>query len=224
MSGNRQQHSGNSGTAGGIAAQNISSLEIINSTIAQNETVGDFSPGGGVSLNTGTLNVIQSTLSGNRTIGADSHGGGISAELGSLRLVQSTVTANVVGQTSSATGGGVYCTSHTVSVHNTIIAGNVDASSVTGSATGSAPDLSLISSHAGPGSVRSSLIGRSNGSGLTTTTGTSPEQSGKFCWRIDSSDGFGRAAEPTAFEWWPHAHSCAGETALSSTAAVQFWL
>jgi len=163
---------GTAAPGGGIAAQNISNLEIINCTIAQNETVGGSSPGGGVSLNTGTLTVIQSTVSGNRTLGEESHGGGISAQIGGLRLIQSTVTANVVGQTFSASGGGVYCTSHTVAIHNTIVSGNTDA--------GSAPDLSLISSHAGPGAVRSSLIGRSNASGLTPTTGTSPDNLGNF--------------------------------------------
>ncbi|MEY3176655.1 MAG: hypothetical protein RLZZ436_4569 [Planctomycetota bacterium] len=157
---------------GGVAAQNVSTVEILNSTIAENQTQGDSSLGGGLLQNTGGLLIVQSTFSGNQTLGSQSHGGGMATQSGTLRLVQSTITANTIGQTFSATGGGLYCTSQTVAIHNTIISGNTD--------TGTAPDLSLSGAHAGSGAVRFSLIGRSNGSGLTRTTGTSADNLGNF--------------------------------------------
>ncbi|MFM7057207.1 MAG: choice-of-anchor Q domain-containing protein [Planctomycetota bacterium] len=163
---------GGTSPGGGIAARNASALEITNSTIAENETEGGTSPGGGLAVNNGTLLMIQSTVSGNRTLGSQSHGGGLAASLGSLQLVQSTVTGNQAGQLFSASGGGVYSTAQSTVIRNTIIAGNQDS--------GSAPDLSMMAADARNGGVRSSLIGRSNGNGLTTTTGTSPDNLGNF--------------------------------------------
>jgi hypothetical protein len=163
---------GISSPGGGVAAQNGSTLEVISSTFAENSTQGDSSAGGGLALHTGILLITQSTFSGNQTLGRQSHGGGLSATLGTFQLIQSTVTGNQVGQTFAASAGGVYCTAQSATIRNTIIAGNLDS--------GSAPDLSIIAADARNGAIRSSLIGRSNGTGLTTTTGTSPDNLGNF--------------------------------------------
>lgn len=82
--------------------------------------------GGGV-YNGSTMTVTNSTVSGNLPNGANSTGGGI-YNAGTLTLVNSTITNNL-----TATGGGIYQNAGSVSVANTIIAGN--------SATVASPDV-----------------------------------------------------------------------------------
>lgn len=142
------------GTAGdsrfnGSAGVTAGSLSAIDSTIRDNQTIGDHLAGGGVmadrielfrttiSGNTtdstnahggglygeSSVTLVQSTVSNNRTLGATSHGGGIYT--GVLTTSSSTIAEN---ETTAATseGGGAYLTSSQLFDH-TLIAGNTAA-------------------------------------------------------------------------------------------------
>jgi hypothetical protein len=101
--------------AGGI--RNAGSLTLLDSTMAGN-TAGDC---GGIE-NTGTAMVVNSTVSGNR---ADDAGGGICNRLGGvIEISSSTITAN-----DALAGAGVenQDAGSTVTIRNTIVAGNVGA-------------------------------------------------------------------------------------------------
>jgi hypothetical protein len=164
---------GNMSFGGAVGGTNGAVVRIMDSTLSENSTQGDDAQGGGVAVSAGVLRITQSTFSGNQSLGLNSDGGAIAVVYGELRLVQSTIAQNVVGQTVSATGGGIFCTAETLQIDNTIVAGNLDA--------GIAPDLYLDSAPgAVAGSVRHSLIGRSDGSGLTATTGLSADNFGNF--------------------------------------------
>lgn len=164
---------GNLSFGGAVGGANAAVVRLVNSTLSENSTQGDDAEGGGVAMSVGVLRIIQSTLSGNQTLGLNSGGGAIAVLSGELRVVQSTIAKNLVGQTVTATGGGVFCTAETLQIDNTIVAGNADS--------GLASDLFLeLAPGAVAGSVRHSLIGRSNGSGLTTTTGLSADNFGNF--------------------------------------------
>ncbi|MEZ6069224.1 MAG: choice-of-anchor Q domain-containing protein [Pirellulales bacterium] len=93
--------------ARGGAISSISQLQIIDSTISDNGTLGAAAAGGGVAANNvGRLTIIRSTISGNSTAGNFAKGGGVYSVNGSLTITQSTISGN---QTSGnyADGGGV---------------------------------------------------------------------------------------------------------------------
>jgi hypothetical protein len=72
-------------------------VTITNSTISNNEAVGDFDRGGGGLYNeSGTMMLTNSTVSGNRTlripdVDVPAHGGGIYTS-GTLTLTNTTIT------------------------------------------------------------------------------------------------------------------------------------
>ena len=110
-----------SGRGGGINNNGI--LTVVNSLISGN-TTGDSSPGanstgGGIS-NNGTLTVINSTVSGNSTGTGPSMGGGIFS-FTTLKLINCTITKNF---TPDDRGNGVSGHQGTITLANTIIAGN----------------------------------------------------------------------------------------------------
>jgi hypothetical protein len=118
--------SGNTATAttsdssygGGI--YNSGTLTVISSTISGNTaTTSDSSYGGGI-YNSGTLTVTNSTIYGNTaTTSGSSYGGGI-YNSGTLTVTNSTI----YGNTAASSGGGIYNTSGTLKLYNTIIAKN----------------------------------------------------------------------------------------------------
>ncbi len=119
---------GNNSVGGGIA--NLAKLTIVNSTISAN-----FASGNGSGIdNSGVLSIINSTISGN---GSNTLRGGGIYNSGVLDIVNSTLTAN-----RASYGGGIYNDSYgTLTVSNTIIAGNTvvhEGAQVSGSFTSNA--------------------------------------------------------------------------------------
>ena len=94
---------------GGIA--NLGTLTVRDSTLAANRAIN----GGGIQNALGTASIVNTTISGN--VASDS-GGGLGSFLGAVILANATVTAN--------TGGGIFklLAGGTVTIHNTIVAGN----------------------------------------------------------------------------------------------------
>ena len=146
---------GSSSDGGGINVIG-GDVHLFSSTVNENTTTGTNSDGGGIHTGNGTVSLINSTISGNSTTADSADGGGISAE--SISLANSTITENSAG----GVGGGIGSLSETLTVINSIIAGNTD--------DGTAPDLfvdgavtQLVAEH--------SLIGDTTGSGITASTG-----------------------------------------------------
>lgn len=109
---------------GGI--RNIGDLYIADSTISGN--VVDEGKGGGI-FNTGSLDIVNSTISGNsfKSGFKDDAGGGI-FNGGTLTVTNSTITNNIAPQ-----GGGIVSmSSSSVTINNTIVAGNFDSNNSEG--------------------------------------------------------------------------------------------
>ncbi|MFN8595361.1 MAG: choice-of-anchor Q domain-containing protein [Anaerolineae bacterium] len=109
-------------TSGGVYLQPNVIANIRDSTLSNNTS----SLGGGAIYSLGTLALVNSTLSGNT---ADSSGGGLlntgTASLYNVTIVSNTVTIGSGG----ATGGGLYNhISATLTLRNSLIANNIDAS------------------------------------------------------------------------------------------------
>ncbi len=112
------------GLGGGIYVGTGAQLTVLNSTIAQNTVLNNTGngTGGGISNEGGTVTLINTTVSGNR---ADLVGGIRTAGGGSLTLLNSTVVDNeALSTTSTATAGGIRLTTGTVTLTNTVLAGN----------------------------------------------------------------------------------------------------
>ena len=177
--------SGNSsgGDGGGISTSN-GDVSLSSSTVSDNSSVGGNYGGGGIYTDRGDVSLLNSTVSGNS---ATSRGGGIYIyEVAGLSLVNSTVSGNssvdngggihidgdvsllnstVSGNSSGAIGGGgvVFLEYNSVTINNSIIAGNT--------ASGTAPDVLAVDDVANNLIVRNSLIGNATGSGITAATG-----------------------------------------------------
>ena len=175
LSGN--QTTGTGAIGGAVAFYDSSGtgrLVISNSTISGNKTTGGNANGGGIYSTRNDVILSQSTLSGNTTSGADANGGGLFVSsfvsgppaAKSLLVSQSTITLN---STIQGTAGGISSGVDTT-VRNSILAANSDS--------GTAPDLEIASGRIL--SVRYSLLGRSDGTILTPTTGTKPDTDGNF--------------------------------------------
>jgi hypothetical protein len=101
----------------GIFLQLNTTATIRHSTISGN--AGGIHNGSG-----GTLSIVNSTISGNT---ADSIGGGVSNS-GTTHLYNVTITNNTAGTGGTGNGGGIYNASAvTLTLRNSIIAGNIDA-------------------------------------------------------------------------------------------------
>ncbi len=100
------------GYGGGV--DNHGTLTMTNCNVYNNGSVRGAA--GGIN-NAGTSNITNSTLSGNSTWG----GGGGVYNKGTLTLTNVTLTNNT---TSGGSGGGIYQSGGTVSLRNTIVAGN----------------------------------------------------------------------------------------------------
>ena len=105
-------------------------VSLTSSTVSGNSTTGNYAPGGGV-YSSGDVLLTNSTISGNSTTGSSSDGGGLRSS-GDVTLTHSTVTANYAFH-ASADGGGVWNSNGTMTIANSIVAGN--------GAGGSGPDV-----------------------------------------------------------------------------------
>ncbi|MCM3871481.1 MAG: carboxypeptidase regulatory-like domain-containing protein [Pyrinomonadaceae bacterium] len=99
------------GVGAGIVNLVSGTVNVISSTLSGNANA----DGGGGIYNDGTVNVINSTLSGNSA----SIGGGI-LNTGTVTVIDSTISDN----SAINFGGGIFRTGGTVTLHNTIVAGN----------------------------------------------------------------------------------------------------
>ena len=175
-------HNTASGIGGGILKSATNTLNLINTTVADNTA----SNGGGVYVQRGTTNIIgstianntattsgggirsvlngtvlnitNSTISGNR---ANQNGGGIANGVATVNILHSTITDNLADANSGNTGngGGIFLTTGAVTLQNTIVAGNRDASPSGGTFH---PDLSGSFIDQG-----NNLIGVDTGNGFT---------------------------------------------------------
>lgn len=175
LSGN--QTNGTGAIGGALAFYDTSGtgrLIISNSTVSGNKTAGSSANGGGIYSTCNNVILSQSTLSGNTTSGTNANGGGLfissfasgqTAEK-TLLVSQSTITLN---NASAGIAGGI-SSGVDMTLQNSILASNSD--------DGTAPDLDMFLEKTL--TARSSLIGRSNGTGLESTAGTKPDANGNF--------------------------------------------
>jgi hypothetical protein len=130
--------------------------------------------GGGIEVLRGDLNLTNVTVANN---GADGNGaGGLDLDLsaGSASLNSVTVTRNSTAAPTGTGAGGIYGIGGTVSLFNTIVAGNTDTGP-----TSSAPDCGS-NPPAGPTSLGFNLIGDTTNCSYTPATGdiTNPTSAG----------------------------------------------
>ncbi|NEQ45909.1 MAG: DUF4347 domain-containing protein [Leptolyngbya sp. SIOISBB] len=138
------------GNGGGILnSSNAATVTLENATVAGNTATN----GGGIYSQNGNVTLINSTISGNV---ATSNGGGIVASGGTI--TNSTITNNTAGDVGAGNGGGVYSAA-SITVQNSIIAGNFDNNGVQN------PDVSGTFVDNG-----NNLIGISEGSANFTTS------------------------------------------------------
>jgi predicted outer membrane repeat protein len=153
---------------GGAIYSSIDKVSIFGSTFTNNSTTGDISHGGAVSNPGGKVTVVQSTFVGSSIVGDSTNGGAINAH--ELEIYQSTITAN---SSEFGLGGGIFATT-SLTVFNSIIAGNTN---------GLAPDAVVYYSYADVLIVHS-VIGFvtewSNLSGRYQPSGPGPDSSGNF--------------------------------------------
>ena len=146
------------GNGGGIFAANGDLVSLNASTISGNSAIN----GGGIGVFSADVSLTNSTVSGNSSAG---DGGAIWFDSSAVLLVNSTVTSN----SAAGVGGGISFAftnnidGETLTIHNSIVAGNTDS--------GLAPDVLAIGDVTNNLSVEHSLIGDTNGSGITATTG-----------------------------------------------------
>ncbi len=121
----------NNGLRGG-GIENYGDLTIVKSTVSNN--VGDFASAlgggaGGVFSRDGTLTITNSTISGNLKRNAHDNGGGIWTN--SPTTITNTTIANNEGNVlSSSDASGIFAVSNLVTIRSTIIAANVNNSTV----------------------------------------------------------------------------------------------
>jgi CSLREA domain-containing protein len=161
------------GSPGSAIATASAAVSLRRSTLADNFTAGTFS-GGALATLSGTVIASQSTFSGNATLGTGSTGAAIHAEGGQITISQSTLTRNNAGRNAQAaiSGGAIFATATSVNIENSIVADNQAPSTGTDIAFTAAAGKTL--------SVKSSLIGRSDGTTLVPTTGTTPDNQGNL--------------------------------------------
>ena len=147
--------SGANAEGGAIFALN-SGVTIKSSTITGGFTQGANAFGAGVRVRYGDLIVFNSTISYNVTPLADG-GAGISLRSANLLMVNSTVTGNSAYLNSVNGGGGIFAAYGSVSLFNSIIAGNSNPT---------APDLTQSAFFPGALSINNSLIGNNQGTNL----------------------------------------------------------
>ncbi len=161
LSGNLTEGASSDGGAIFIANGAVS---INQSTLSANSTMDAFADGGAVFARNNSIVLSQSTISGNSVQGNGSQGGAIFSGYGSVTASQSTLTLN---SSTQSVGGGIVSNSGSISIRNSIVAGNTD--------NGTAPDVQRSLNVGDTLTIESSLIGRNNGTALTATGLINPD-------------------------------------------------
>jgi hypothetical protein len=148
--------------AGGGIANDGGVLTLNRCTVVDNHGTGTLGGAGIVTLSkTGFTTLINSTVSGNVT---NNYGGGILAAYdGTVNLIHSTVSGNIANENYLSEywggGGGIYNLEGTITIQNSIVAGNTDMSDPATASHPKWPDVwGAFSSYGG------NLIGDSTGS------------------------------------------------------------
>jgi len=117
---------------GGI--YNTGTVTVTNSTFASNRSTN--STGGGGIYNTGTVTITNSTFSSNTAFNGSS-GAGIYNASGTVNITSSTFSLNSTGSSVTGTAGGIYRVGGSVTLKNTIVAGNtsVNIADINGAVT-----------------------------------------------------------------------------------------
>jgi len=143
--------------AGGIS--NGGTLTLLNSTVSGNISV---SFGGGF-VNTNALTIINGTISGNSSAG---QGGGVYNDgAGTLTATNATITNNRSDSDNSGAeqGGGIFRNAGTVTLKNTIVAGNFRGTGTTRDDVSGAVDASSSFNLIGDGTNMTGITNGSNG-------------------------------------------------------------
>ncbi|MEM8946951.1 MAG: choice-of-anchor Q domain-containing protein [Planctomycetota bacterium] len=168
---------------GGGIYSDTGGVTLTDSTVSGNSTIGLGADGGGIFSRSGDTTLNRSTVSGNSTTGDFAGGGGIYTRSGTVILTDSTVVANASG----GIGGGIgfdatayVPLSQTLTISNSIIAGNSDI--------GIAPDFIAPSNRDTDLIVTHSLIGDAVGTGLTATSLGVPDAAGNLIGGAPDAD------------------------------------
>ena len=149
---------------GGIRSTSSGTFSLDRSTISGNSS----ERGGGIFIYNGVASLTNSTVSGNTS--NRGNGGGIYLFDGDLSVTNSTVTDNIGASLTRGGGIAVYASVPglaSLTVHNSIVAGNTASQSSFG------PDLFVFGDvTTGDLNVENSLIGITEGSMVTASTGT----------------------------------------------------
>ena len=197
ITGGKTTAGGDPGKGGGINFLSSGALNMSQCTVSGNTTTGFAAGAGGIYMKSGRSTINQSTISGNTATAGVSNGGGIRIDAGSLVLYSSTISGNTLAGSSSS-GGAIFAVSANVTITSSTIANNRAAieqgggvfffggqganltianSILAGNSAGTVgPDL--IPDFAGTRTIKFSLIGDENGSGLTAST--SPDANGNL--------------------------------------------
>ncbi len=197
ITGGKTTAGGDPGKGGGINFLSSGALNISQCTISGNTTTGFAAGAGGIYVKSGRSTINQSTISGNTATAGVSNGGGIRIDAGSLVLYSSTISGNTLASSSSS-GGAIFDVSANVTISSSTITNNRAAieqggglfffggqganltmsnSILAGNTAGTfGPDL--VPDFAGTRTIKFSLIGDENGSGLTAST--SPDANGNL--------------------------------------------
>ena len=116
------------GAGGGIHAGD-GDLTLLNSTVSGNAALSDNSGGGGIFKIGGSITLVNSTVSNNRSITGGYFGsagsGGIVASVSEATVINSTITENLsFAFNGDSSAGGISLSGTTVTIQNSIIAGN----------------------------------------------------------------------------------------------------
>lgn len=184
--------SNNSAARQGGAIQANLFMVVSGSTFVGNTSVREGGAVGQVS-NKGML-FVNSTFSGNQVTGSSSNGGGaIFLDDGDVTIVNCTITGN-----SANVNGGIGILAdnagESLTIVNSIIAGNTAATN---------PDFNAPGNPGANLSVRNSLIGRSDGTSLSPTVGSTPGPNGNFIGGTDSESAINPLLAPLASNGGP---------------------
>ena len=108
---------------GGAGIRSTGTLNLVNSLLQNNTTVGAGANGGGLLQVGGSLLIQNTSILNNSTTGSGSHGGGIYSVGGSVTIVNSTIDGNSIS-TASGAGGGIVVAGAGLSVTDSTVSNN----------------------------------------------------------------------------------------------------
>jgi hypothetical protein len=115
--------SGNTAINGGAIYSQDGTLALVNTTLSDNTAVVS---GGAIGTHSGSLTAINTTVSGNLAGSptSSSYGGGIQGIATAVSLINSTVTGNLSSGNLGSIAGGLYINRGSLTLSNSIVAGN----------------------------------------------------------------------------------------------------